>query len=70
MIGVGEDSGNLSQSLFFLAEMYEAEVEDRAKNLSTVLEPMLLIFVGLVVGFIAISIITPIYQVTQHIKPK
>jgi type II secretory pathway component PulF len=48
----------------------EAEVEDRAKNLSTVLEPMLLIFVGLVVGFIAISIITPIYQVTQHIKPK
>lgn len=69
MIGVGEDSGNLSQSLFFLAEMYEAEVDDRAKNLSTVLEPMLLIFVGLVVGFIAIAIITPIYQVTQHIKP-
>lgn len=70
MIAVGEDSGNLSQSLFFLAEMYEAEVDDRAKNLSTVLEPLLLIFVGLVVGFIAISIIMPIYQVTQHLKPK
>lgn len=70
MIGVGESSGNLSQSLFFLADMYEAEVDDKSKNLSIILEPLLLIVMGLLVGFIAISIITPIYQVTQHLQTK
>ncbi len=70
MVGVGENTGNLSQSLFFLADMYEAEVADKSKNLSTVLEPVLLIVMGLLVGFIAISIITPIYQVTQHLQVK
>lgn len=70
MIGVGESSGNLSQSLFFLADMYEAEVDDKSKNLSTILEPLLLVVMGLLVGFIAISIITPIYEVTQHLQTK
>lgn len=70
MIGVGESSGNLSQSLFFLADMYEAEVDDQSKNLSVILEPLLLIVMGLLVGFIAISIITPIYEVTQHLQTK
>ncbi|MBU1164647.1 type II secretion system F family protein [Patescibacteria group bacterium] len=64
MINVGERSGQLEESLNYLAEYYEEEVNDTTKNLTTILEPLLLLFVGLLVGFVAISVITPIYQVT------
>lgn len=69
MVEVGESTGSLSQSLLFLAELYENEVDDKTKNLSAVLEPALMVFIGLMVGFVAISIITPIYTFTQSIKP-
>jgi type II secretory pathway component PulF len=58
----GERSGNLSESLSYLSSFYEKEVERETKDLTISLEPMLLIFVGLVVAFIAIAIISPIYQ--------
>ncbi len=64
MISVGEKSGRLEESFDYIAEYYEKEVTASTKNLTTVLEPVLLIGVGLAVGFIAISIIMPIYQVT------
>ena len=67
MIGVGEKSGTLSNTLVYLSEMYENEVEDFTKNLSTLIEPALMIFMGLLVGFVAISIITPIYGITQNL---
>ncbi|HYF04817.1 MAG TPA: type II secretion system F family protein [Patescibacteria group bacterium] len=70
MISVGEGTGNLGQSFTFLAELYENEVDDKSQNLSTILEPALMIVMGLLVGFIAIAIITPIYEVTQHITPQ
>lgn len=70
IVYVGEKSGNLSSSLIYLSEMFEAEVEDFTKNLSNMIEPFLMIFMGLLVGFIAISIITPIYSITQHLSPK
>lgn len=70
IISVGERSGNLSNSLMYLSQMYESEVEDFTKNLSNMIEPFLMIFMGLLVGFIAISIITPIYSITQHLTPK
>lgn len=64
---VGETTGNLSYTLLYLADMYANEVRDTTKNLTTLLEPMLMLVMGLVVGFIAISIITPIYGITQHL---
>jgi type IV pilus assembly protein PilC len=67
MVEVGEKTGNLDHNLLYLAEFYENEVDEKIKNLSSVLEPILLIVMGLLVGFIAISIITPIYEVTQNI---
>ncbi|MFZ2484645.1 MAG: type II secretion system F family protein [Minisyncoccia bacterium] len=67
IISVGERSGNLSSSLIYLSELYEAEVEDFTKNLSNLIEPALMIFMGVLVGFIAISIITPIYSITQNL---
>ncbi|OGZ10735.1 MAG: hypothetical protein A3D65_01705 [Candidatus Lloydbacteria bacterium RIFCSPHIGHO2_02_FULL_50_13] len=69
MIVVGESTGNLSESLVFCAEMYEEELSDLTKNLTNMLEPALMIVMGLVVGFVAISIITPIYGITQNLTP-
>lgn len=67
MIKVGEGSGRLEEVLFYLAEFYETEVDASTKVLSTAIEPILLIFIGLVVGFLALSIITPIYEITGDI---
>ncbi len=70
MMSVGESTGKLSDTLLYLADIYEDEMDELTKNLSTTVEPMLLIFMGILVGFIAISIITPIYGITQHLTPK
>lgn len=67
LVQVGETTGNLSSTLRFVAEMYEEEVRDITKNLTTLLEPILMLFMGLIVGFIAVAIITPIYGITQHL---
>ena len=68
MIDIGERSGRLDESLSYLAEYFGKEVDNTTKNLGTILEPALLIFVGLIVGFIAISVISPIYQVTARFR--
>jgi len=65
MIEVGEKTGNLDDNLNYLAEFYKEEVNDNVANLSSVLEPALLLFMGGLVGFVAVSIIMPIYQITQ-----
>ena len=67
IVAVGERSGNLSSSLIYLSELYEAEVDDFTKNISSIIEPVLMIGMGILVGFIAISIITPIYSITQNL---
>jgi type IV pilus assembly protein PilC len=70
MIAVGETTGNLSDTLLYLGEMYEQELDEQTKRLSSLLEPVMMIGMGLLVGLVAISIITPIYEVTQHITPR
>lgn len=69
LVAVGEKTGGLSSTLIYLSEMYEAEVADKTRNLSNSIEPILMIFMGLIVGFVAVSVITPIYEVTQHLNP-
>lgn len=68
MISIGEKTGNLDESLIYLSNYYDDEVDDISKNFSTILEPILLIIIGLVVGFLALSIISPIYQLTGSIR--
>ncbi len=68
MIEMGENTGNLTNNLFYLAEHYENEVDDFVKNLSSIVEPILLVIMGVVVAFIALAFITPIYQLTRAIK--
>ncbi len=67
MISVGETAGNLSDTLLYLSDFYESEVNEATKNLSNVLEPALMVFMGIIVGFVAISIITPIYEVSRSV---
>jgi type IV pilus assembly protein PilC len=67
MSKVGEKSGNMSEVLEYLASFYELEVDTATKNLSTLLEPALLVVIGLAVGFVAMSIINPIYDLTSKV---
>ncbi len=64
MVSVGERSGALEDSFLYLSKFYQEEVDSALKNISTVLEPLLLILVGLFVGFVALAIITPIFKFT------
>jgi type II secretory pathway component PulF len=65
MIAVGERSGGLADSLLYLARFYEQKVAIKAKNISTIIEPLLLIAIGIAVAFVALSIFTPIYSITD-----
>jgi type IV pilus assembly protein PilC len=67
MVSVGEKTGNLSNTLTYLSEYYENEFDEQTKNLSSALEPVLMIVMGILVGFVAVSVITPIYEITTNI---
>ncbi len=62
MIKVGEDSGTLGQMLDKVADYFEAEVDQTVKNLSAVIEPVLIIFLGVAVILIVIAVLYPIYS--------
>lgn len=70
MTAVGESTGNLASTLSYVSGMYEEEIDDLIKNVTTMLEPILMVIMGTVVGFIAISIITPIYSITENLTPR
>lgn len=66
MIQVGEETGQLDEVLTKLADYYEQESEQAIKNLTTALEPMIMIVLGLGVGFLIVAIIMPIYNLTSQ----
>ncbi len=67
MVGVGEETGKLSSMLKETGVFFEVEVEQRTKNLSTIIEPALMVIVGIVVGFFAIAMISPAYSLMNSI---
>lgn len=67
MILVGEETGQIAQMLSQLASFYEEEVEQKTKDLSTIIEPILMVVIGGTVGFFALAVIGPIYSLTDSI---
>lgn len=67
MIMVGEETGQISDMLSELAGFYENEVEQKTKDLSTIIEPLLMVFIGGTVGFFALAMIAPIYSISDSI---
>ncbi len=67
MIDVGEESGRLSEMLVKVGDFYDQEVESAVKGLTSMIEPMLIIFLGVIVGFIAISVMTPIFSIVNNV---
>jgi type IV pilus assembly protein PilC len=66
MIGVGEESGSVETILEELAVHYEAEVDDTMRNMSSIIEPVMILVIGGVVGVLAVALISPIYSITQN----
>lgn len=70
MAAVGERTGNLSLVFINLGDFYSEQFSDRVKNISAVIEPGLLVLAGLIVGFVAVSIIAPVYEITHGLQKR
>ncbi|MCD8484278.1 type II secretion system F family protein [Candidatus Woesebacteria bacterium] len=66
MVAVGEETGQLDDVLEKLAKYYESETEHAIKGLTTALEPMIMVVLGIGVGFLIIAIVMPIYNLTSQ----
>lgn len=67
MISIGEETGKLGEMLEGVATFYENEVSQKTKDLSSIIEPFLMIFIGIVVGFFALAMIMPTYSLVNAI---
>jgi type IV pilus assembly protein PilC len=68
MVSVGEESGQLETMLTKIAEFYESEVDAKIKALTALIEPLMIILVGSIVGFIVISMYLPIFSLYNNIR--
>jgi len=68
MTTVGEQTGHLDDTLGRLSKYFEMESEIATKTMTTLIEPLILVFLGLGVGFLVTSVITPIYNLTSSFK--
>jgi type IV pilus assembly protein PilC len=68
MVGVGEETGALDAMLDKVAEFYEDQVEASVKALTSIMEPVMIIIIGGMVGFIVISMYLPLFEVYNHIE--
>ena len=65
MLAVGEETGNVTDMLKQVAEFYEADVAEKTKDLSTIIEPVLMLLIGAGVGVFAVAMIAPIYSLSS-----
>jgi len=65
MLAVGEETGKVADMLKQIAEFYEGDVAQKTKDLSTIIEPVLMLLIGTFVGIFAVSMISPIYSLSS-----
>jgi type IV pilus assembly protein PilC len=70
MFKVGEETGTLDQQLVVASLYFDRELESRIKKLTTMFEPLMIVFVGLIVGFVAIALVSAMYGVLGDMKTK
>jgi type IV pilus assembly protein PilC len=68
MVAVGEETGQLEHMLSKIADFYEAEVDAKVKALTALIEPLMIVFVGGIVGFIVISMYLPMFSIYEKIR--
>jgi len=68
MIAVGETTGAVDNMLNKIADFYDDEVDDATNNLTAMLEPLLMIYLGVTIGFIVIAMYMPIFKLITLIK--
>lgn len=67
MVKIGEETGKMDESLSRVSEYYEREVDQAVKTLTTAMEPVIMVMLGIGVAFLIISVITPIYKLTSSL---
>ncbi len=67
MAAVGEETGKVSELFMRVGGFFSDDVEQKTENISTIIEPVLMVFIGGAVGFFAISMLTPMYSLTSSI---
>jgi type IV pilus assembly protein PilC len=68
MVAVGEETGQLEHMLSKVADFYEAEVDAKVKALTALIEPLMIVFVGGMVGFIVVAMYMPMFSIYEHIR--
>ncbi|MBK5219637.1 MAG: type II secretion system F family protein [Thermoleophilia bacterium] len=68
MVAVGEETGQLQQMMSKVADFYEAEVDAKVKALTALIEPIMIVFVGGIVGFIVIAMYMPMFSIYENIR--
>jgi type II secretory pathway component PulF len=68
MVAVGEESGRLDEALMEVAAFYQRELDRDLRQVTTLLEPALILLVGIVVGFIIFAMLLPIFQIGQAVR--
>ena len=68
MIGSGEESGKLAEVLSDISEFYQKELKNVVRTVTAMIEPLMIVVMGALVGFIAMSIILPIFKLSSLVK--
>ncbi|HYE76437.1 MAG TPA: type II secretion system F family protein, partial [bacterium] len=68
LIAVGEDAGNLEEMLYKLSDFYDSEIDATIRGLASLIEPLLIVIIGSIIGIIVVSLYLPIFNLVNVIK--